>query len=69
VYAGQDIESGELLVVSQWKVKTPTPKRKGSHGEAADPELVNIVKQVYIFLLQIFQNLLMFCDFFKICEL
>lgn len=46
VYAGQDVESGELLVVSQWQVKCTIPKRKGSHGDVSDPELANTLKQV-----------------------
>jgi hypothetical protein len=40
------VESGELLVVSQWQVKCSMPKRKGSQGEVPDPELANTLKQV-----------------------
>ncbi|XP_059478239.1 eIF-2-alpha kinase GCN2 isoform X2 [Neocloeon triangulifer] len=46
VYAGQDIDSGELVVVSQWKVKCITPKRKGSQDEIHSSEFTNIMKQI-----------------------
>jgi hypothetical protein len=48
VYAGQDVDSGELLVVSQWQVKCTMPRRKGSQGDVLDPDLANTLKQVLL---------------------
>ncbi|CAB3382831.1 Hypothetical predicted protein [Cloeon dipterum] len=45
VYAGQDINSGELVIVSQWSMKCPGLKRKDLQDEIS-PELANISKQV-----------------------
>lgn len=45
-FAAQDVDSGELLVVCQWLIKCPMPRRKGSLDASLNPELAALLKQV-----------------------
>ncbi|KAF4527599.1 hypothetical protein B566_EDAN015153 [Ephemera danica] len=47
-FAVQDIESGELCIATQWLIKCPMPRRKGSLDASLNPELAAALKQAWL---------------------